>query len=368
MSGGPAPVALSKRSSSRQALRFALALLVGAAGAAVFFVAGLPLPWMLGAMTAATIAALAGAPLAVSPSVRNGMVAILGVLLGSQFNLEIFSSIAQWYVGLLGVVVSVVVMTTLSTIYFVKIGRYDRTTAYFSSMPGGLSEMMVLGEAMGGDGRRISLTHAVRVLTAVFLIVFYFRLFEGYAPTGLPMAPVSAMDWHGILILMTCAVAGFYGARALRIPAAQLVGPLFLSALAYLTGVVDTKPPAEILAAAQVVLGTAIGARFTGTPLALVWRTILVAAGAAAIMVLVAAGFAFGLGWASGAPSTALFLALAPGGLAEMSIIALSLGSAAAFVSTHHVARIILIVIISPILYRTVMDPQRKANKPESTQ
>jgi membrane AbrB-like protein len=366
VSGEPVPAALAARSSSRYGLRFAFALLVGASGGAVFFVVGLPLPWMLGAMAAATVAALARAPLAVSPGVRSGTVAVLGVLLGSQFSLEIFAHVAQWYVGLSGVVVSVIVMTTLSTVYFVRIGRYDRTTAYFSSMPGGLSEMMVLGEAMGGDGRRISLTHAVRVLTAVFLIAFYFRLFEGYAPTRSPTAPVSVMDWPGILILMTCAVAGYYGARTLRIPAAQLVGPLCLSALVYLTGVVDTKPPAEILAAAQVVLGTAIGARFTGTPLALVWRTILVAAGAAVIMVLVAAGFAVGLGWVSGTPSTALFLALAPGGLAEMSIIALSLGSVAAFVSTHHVARIILIVILSPIFFRTVLDLRRNDNKPES--
>ena len=50
--------------------------------------------------------------------------------------------------------------------------------------------------------------------------------------------------------------------------------------------------------------------------------------------------------------ATALFLALAPGGLAEMSIIALSFGTAAAFVSTHHIVRIILLVVIAPAIFR----------------
>jgi len=35
-----------------------------------------------------------------------------------------------------------------------------------------------------------------------------------------------------------------------------------------------------------------------------------------------------------------------------MSLIALTMGSAAAFVSTHHIARIILIVIAAPLLFR----------------
>ena len=144
-------------------------------------------------MSVVTIAALAGAPLTSWTSFRNGMVAVLGVLLGSQFNAEIFARIADWYVGLAGVAASSGLMVLLCTLYYRKIGGYDRTSAYFSAIPGGLSEMMVLGEAMGGDARRISLSHGVRILTAVFLIAFYFRLFEGYQPIGLVGQEASAL-------------------------------------------------------------------------------------------------------------------------------------------------------------------------------
>jgi hypothetical protein len=45
-------------------------------------------------------------------------------------------------------------------------------------------------------------------------------------------------------------------------------------------------------------------------------------------------------------------LAFSPGGLAEMSLIALALGVETAFVATHHVARIGMIVIVAPLLFR----------------
>ena len=48
----------------------------------------------------------------------------------------------------------------------------------------------------------------------------------------------------------------------------------------------------------------------------------------------------------------ALVLALAPGGLAEMSLIALALGIEAAFVAAHHVIRIALVVLVLPTMFR----------------
>ena len=339
----------------RTGVRFGFTLLLGAIGGGAFFLLDLPLPWMLGAMTVATIAALSGAPLITSRPIRNGMVAVLGVLLGSQFSPGIFDQVGQWYVGIFGVIGSVIVMVVLSVWFFRKVGGYDRTTAYFSAMPGGLSEMMVLGEAFGGDGQRISLSHAIRILTAVFLIAFYYRLFEGYAPVALPVEGIASSTWQDMLILAGCAIVGYPIATLLRVPAGQLVGPLVLSGVLHMTGLVEAKPPAEIVAAAQVVLGATIGARFAGTAFVEVWRTLLLGMGAAVIMVLVAAGTAYGLGALSGTPGANLFLALAPGGLAEMSIIALSFGSAAAFVSTHHIVRIILIVILAPLFFKLIL-------------
>ena len=52
----------------------------------------------------------------------------------------------------------------------------------------------------------------------------------------------------------------------------------------------------------------------------------------------------------TGASFKAILLAYAPGGFAEMNLIALSLGIEVAFVSTHHVCRLILVVTLAAIL------------------
>ncbi|MGD9536977.1 MAG: AbrB family transcriptional regulator [Alphaproteobacteria bacterium] len=332
--------------------RLALALAIGAVGGTAFFLGGLPLPWMLGAMAFATVAALAGAPIAVPVMLRSGMVSILGVLLGSQFTSALFANLSQWYVGMAAVAVSTLLMACLCILYFRVVGGYDRTTAYFASMPGGLSEMMVLGESMGGDARTISLTHGVRILLAVFLIAFYFRIFEGYTANPAALGGASAMPVWEIAALIGCAFAGLAAGQKLRLPAPQLVGPMVLSAALHLGGVLEHRPPVELIALAQVILGAAIGARFAGMALGRIWRAVLIAAGATVIMVGVAVGMAYGLAPLAGSEGDLLLLALAPGGLAEMSLIALSFGSAAAFVSTHHVVRIVIVVILAPLFFR----------------
>ena len=51
-------------------------------------------------------------------------------------------------------------------------------------------------------------------------------------------------------------------------------------------------------------------------------------------------------------PFAALLLAFVPGGIAEMGLVALALGQDVAFVSTHHVARVVLVIMLAPLAFR----------------
>jgi hypothetical protein len=54
----------------------------------------------------------------------------------------------------------------------------------------------------------------------------------------------------------------------------------------------------------------------------------------------------------TGLPLPALVLGYAPGGLAEMSLIAIALALDAAFVSCHQIARIVLVIFVAPLVVR----------------
>ena len=331
----------------------ALGLGLAAGGGALAALAGLPLAWMLGALAATTAAALGGARVRVPKGLRTAMVAVLGIMLGSAFTPQIFADLGRWLFGPLVLVVYLGLVAALGLVYFRKLAKFDPITAYFSAMPGGLSEMAVVGEALGGDARTISLVHSVRILLLVLTIPLYFRFVEGLEVPTLPGGAGPAAP--GVLdaaVLVGCAVAGFWGARRLRVPAAALAGPMVLSAAVHLTGLTASAPPAPMVALAQVVVGGAVGCRFAGIGLGRIWRDLQFGLGSAAGMIALTVGLAAATSALTGIDPFAMALAIAPGGLAEMSLIALALGADSVFVSAMHILRIAIIVTLAPLAAR----------------
>ena len=350
----PAPAVDGGRGPREDPPRVILALAIGGLGGWLADWAGLPLPWMIGSMMGTTLAALIGLPVAMRMSFRAFMVAVLGVMLGSGFRPALLDRLAQWSASLALLLAFIAVAGAVSLLFFRWTARYDPITAYFAAMPGGLSEMVTIGGAMGGDSRIISLTHSARLLIVVLILPFAFQLFTGYSPERSPAPGPGLLDtepWD-LAVLAGCGLAGYLVAQALRIPAATITGPMFLSAALHLGGVTEAAPPLELVAAAQVVVGSAIGARFAGTPIRFVLRALLVALGGTAVLLAVTVAFAWCLSVWTGLPLPVLLLAYAPGGVAEMSLIALALSLDAAFVATHHIFRIFLIVVLAPLVFR----------------
>ncbi|SDG02447.1 AbrB family transcriptional regulator [Thalassobaculum litoreum] len=331
-----------------------LALAIGAGGGLLFAWAQLPLPWMMGAMVATTIASVAGAGIRVDYRLRTAMIAILGVMLGSAFRPELIDRAGDWAVSIAGLLVYAVTAGALVTWYFRKVGGYDAVTSYFASSPGGLNEMVLVGRAMGGDDRVIALTHSARILLVVMTIPFVFRIFADYTPSGTLLPPgagldMAVQDWA---ILAGCAVVGALIGKLLRIPAAFLVGPMAMSGIIHLAGVTEASPPSLLVACAQVVMGTGIGCRFAGTPVREIARIVKISIGSTIILLVFGVIFGLVLEQVTDVPWFVLVLAYAPGGLAEMSLIALALGRDVAFVATHHIFRIGFIVILAPAAFR----------------
>jgi membrane AbrB-like protein len=328
-----------------------VALAIGSVGGALFAYFRLPLAWMLGAMTATTLAALAGAPLHVPGKLRQAMLAILGVMLGSSFRPETFSQAGQWAWSLAGLVVYILVVGAIGYTYMRRVALYGEVDAYFTSMPGGLNEMTALGHAMGGDERLISLSHAVRLTLVVLAIPFWFRYVEGY-PSATPFAASAGLAPLDVAILVVCGVAGPFVGNAVRLPAAHLTGTMALSAAAHLGGLTQSSIPPELVIVAQVVLGTALGARFTGIPLRRIAGLIVLALGMAVMMLACTVFLALVVHSVSGLAVDALLLAYAPGGFAEMGLVALSLGVDTAFVATHQLLRILIVLFLAPTFFR----------------
>lgn len=333
------------------------ALLIGAVGGAVFLYLRMPLAWMLGAMFFTGVAALAGLDrritMRVEPRLRTVMIVIIGVMLGSAFKPEMIDRAREWLGLIILMLAYIPIVTTICYWIFRRMARLDPVTAYFSAAPGGLQEMTLVGEAFGGDGRSIILTHALRIFITVMTVPVYFRFIEGLNVPPMAQGPhMWQLPWHEGALLILCGAAGWYVAKFLRIPAAQLVGPMIVSALVHLFGWSHAAPPPELVAIAQVVMGAALGCRFVGTPLKEVGRIATWAALATLVMLGVALGMTLGFADWAGIKTEAMMLVLAPGGMAEMSLVALGLGVEVAIVASMHIFRIAVVVIAVPPVFR----------------
>jgi hypothetical protein len=162
----------------------------------------------------------------------------------------------------------------------------------------------------------------------------------------LPAAAVPLTTYE-VALLLAVGGLGVWVGRLLRLPAAIMTGPVLFSAVAHAAGLVHGVPPAWLVGVTQVVIGCGLGARFAGIERGMLIRAARLAVINAGVALAMAFGFAWALAPWVGEPLTAVFLAFAPGGLAEMSLIALSLQMSVVYVTVHHVARIVLSVMMA---------------------
>lgn len=344
--------------------RIGLALSLGAIGGFIFNWLTLPLPWMLGAIFFNLLASLFGLPARAPTETRRVVSTVIGVMLGSSFTPELMSHAAGWIASLCMLAVYLAVSAMIVVPYYRRIGGMDPVTAYFAGMPGGLTEMTLIGREMGADDKAVVMAHATRIVIVVMTVAILVRFLPGYDPALQRSAGVAWSDipMREILLLVVAGVVGFFLGRLLRLPAYHLLGPMIVSAIMHVTGLVTMAPPQNLVSLAQLLLGTIIGCRFVGVTPARILRSLFLGAGATLIMLSITLTFAAVLHALTGQDTIQVLLAYSPGGLAEMSLVALAIDADVAFVALHHLSRITLILLAAPILF-SLWHPRARAGK-----
>jgi membrane AbrB-like protein len=334
--------------------KFAFTLAIGAAGGWVMWHFHMPLAWLLGAMIACGIGALIGLPIALPPLIRPPMTATIGAMLGASFSPSVFDHVGLWIVSLLGLAVFIATAGGIAYGYFRLIAGFDHPTAFFSAMPGGLIEMVTLGAERGGDEKMIALIHAARIFLVVLSLPFLIQRVTGQTigRDGTSFVPLSAMTLIDLGWFLAALGVGTVLGILLRLPARYLMGPMAVSAVLHYFAITDFHLPSPALAAAQLVIGAIVGCRFVNTPPRTILWVLGLSIGSTLLLLSTSMAFAYVLSLWTGDRFVGLSLAYSPGGVAEMSLIALSLGVEVPFIVLHHIVRVLLVVAGSAALFR----------------
>lgn len=338
-----------------------LLLALGTLGGEIAYALSLPLPFMIGALTAsASFAILAPARFPDAYQFPNrfrmGVITLIGVAIGSQVSPEVLSGAAIYIPSLLAILLFVPLSHVAGYAILRRVGRYERADAFFGAAPGGFVESIAMAEEAGADIRQVTLLHFLRIILVIVMVPLLMSLYLGHAVGSAQGARLgnSVFDLSGLSIGLVAAGAGFLLGQVLHLPARQIIGPIIVAALLSGSGLAQPQMPGLLVAAAQIVIGTSLGARFAGASLSMLTRAVGLA------LLLVSASLLLGLliAWLlhlmNGLPTEALILSFTPGGVTEMALIALAISGNSAIVVAHHVLRIIVTVLMmSSFLRRT---------------
>jgi membrane AbrB-like protein len=336
-SGPPAP-------TRRLALTLALAVVGGFAADA----AGVPLAWMLGPLFVTAVAAMSGFDLLPVKWGRELGQVVVGLAIGLRFTPPVLAATAAMLPAMLLATVYVIVVTTTAAFLIRPLGRVDRKTAFFATAAAGMADMAIVARERGGDAEAVSVVHAIRVASIVTAVpILVVALGDEGSVENTAAAPAGTLWQLGVMLAL--GVVAALAMKPLRFPNPWLVGPIFLAAaLAALDTLVVTMPRV-LLVIAQMMIGIALGCRFSRDLIVRLPRVVAAALVVSLFLMAAAAGGAQVLSVTTGLPFATAFLALAPAGVTEMVLTAAIMHLDTASVTAFHVMRIA--VIASTILF-----------------
>ncbi len=326
----------------RPSRRELVALLVAAAAGAMFHRLGVPLAWVLGPLVATAALAVAGRPVFTSVNARRFGQVTIGASIGLNISAAVLAVIVVWLPVMVGTAIFGIVLGGIMAAPLARWGSVDIRTAYYSMMPGGLTEMANIGLAAGARAEPVALAQSLRVtLLVVILPPLIVALdIHGDAVDGLAGRP---LPWLHTLGALALGAGGVWLARVLRFNNPWMLGALIGTGAAAALGLLVGKLPTWLFYVGQFMIGIAVGARFRRESVMRLPRFAAAAAGAIVVMAAIMGAYAALLSRVSGLDLASAALGASPGGFAEMAITAQTLHLSVGLVTAFHVVRAFLV-------------------------
>ncbi|MBY6202436.1 AbrB family transcriptional regulator [Maritalea mobilis] len=326
-----------------------LTLVLAGIGAVLFWALDFPLPVLFGPLAACLFASLAGAPLKGVRPLSQGMRTILGVAIGASLTPAVIGLLPQMAASVALVPLYIVVIALIGVPFFRKVYKFDAPTSWYAAMPGGLQDMVMFGQEAGADTRALALIHATRMMIVVTIAPIVLTQGFGVSLDNPIGQPASDIPLHELAIMALAAIGGWALAVRIGLFGAPMLGPLIVAGILTLTDVIHHRPPAEAILAAQFFIGITLGAGYIGVTWHEIRRDVVAAVFFVLMLSAVTLGFTELVILTGLAPPVDAFLAFAPAGQAEMTVLAIVVGADLGYVVVHHLTRVFLVIMGAPV-------------------
>ena len=311
---------------------------------------GFPLGWMLGPAALGLVCACLGRPIGSDGRVGDVGRAILGAAVGGTLSGGHFLVFVDAPALLLIVLIYVLLSGLVGSWWLRSRCGWSPATAWFAALPGGLSEMVELAKQQpDAKPHWVALSHTLRVFWLVLGAATLTALLSDFRFSPAAFGTVSGAS---LVLLAISVLLGLWVGRVLSLPAPSVIGPLCVAAVLALSLELRAVPNEGLVLFAQFAIGWSLAHRFMGSSATQVRRCVVHVAGLLAALVPIWLAAVVAAQWAAGGTFQVWTLGLAPGGQAEMALLALLLGAAPAVVVALHLVRVLMITASAGWLYR----------------
>jgi membrane AbrB-like protein len=330
--------------------QLAEAYLIGGIGGFLFHLGGLPLPWVLGALTSIMLyqGLFKRKAYCPDPLKQSGFLT-LGMFFGLYFTKDTLSTVAPY---ILPYILSTIILISVSILNSVLVTKWisvDKITSVFGSIPGGLSEMVIASESLNARSSLVVIFQTVRLLTVLFLVPFI--VLQTFTSSGVNIGAAVLTGnyefggwqylWFSLPVLAGILLRN-------TIPAGIVIAPLAFTAFLNIAFVEMTALPPLLLIAAQITVGIGMGRGISFADLRLGGKYCFVYFALTVTLILVSFGLGLTLAALTSLNLPTAILSVAPGGLIEMVLTATSVGGDPAVVSSLQLVRLLFIITVVP--------------------
>lgn len=311
---------------------------------------GLPSPALLGGLVAGLVCALAAGWVLDPPAVSvRGSQGVLGVSIGALVQSETLSEVGGHAVPVLLVGLATLALSVGAGLALARWTGLDRPTAAFGMIAGGASGIVAIADELGADNRLVAVMQYLRVLVIIALTPVIAVALYPAGDGGKAVAALDPTTLEALATLAVCLTVGVPLARASRLPAGVLLGPMICAAALSLTGAgFAGPPPGLVLDAAFLVIGGQVGLRFTPDSVRAAGSLLL--PGLVIVLALMAAcaGCGVALAEATGRSAVDGYLATTPGGLYAVLAAGVDADADLPFVLAVQVVRVFVMLLAAP--------------------
>ena len=342
-----------------EARQMAVTCAIALATGWVFLQIGLPAPYLMGSLFGLWIFGSLVKParpyLGVAGWFHVPVILGMGVLIGANFSRETLAQAHVWQVTVIAMIGTTFLVSLLAYWVLHKRCGFEKKLAFLCSIPGGQVEAIALARDLVDKDYVVALFHLVRVVIVLVSTPLLLAVIEGQQAvdasniTLQKMPGLEQMKAAEIALFVAVGIGGYLLARLGRIPIPYLLGPMGLSTLLHMAGLIELPRIQEFVLLAQLVIGGGIGVKLAHVAFRELLGYLKLACGIA--ILILASYFFVALLIAQMADMAFLrvWLAFVPGGFYEVTLLALIFGLDVAFVAFHHTLRVVMIFLAMPL-------------------